>query len=297
MDAEEADRLELTLDVIAAVLPDPSLRGWDGFGLAVQAYLKRAPAVIDWLDETARGARPPPHGAIGQGRVLGHRGQARAGARARRLSGVYPQGDDRPLLRRLHAQTARGPRAALSAIRHPQRAHRGERDRVCRRRGRVRVPAPARHGRGALRSPARRLSRGGVPGLRAGRRPPRSAGLSGPPAAGEWRQLLVRVGCRRSFGADRRPSSGVRRTGSGTRAMRATRRFRCRATSMRRSGATPPASNSATAQASTRCSPKSATARAGRGRAARQRQRARRCRARDPFADRRQGDRPRQRRR
>ena len=53
VDAEEADRLELTLDVIAAVLPDPSLRGWDGFGLAVQAYLKRAPAVIDWLDETA----------------------------------------------------------------------------------------------------------------------------------------------------------------------------------------------------------------------------------------------------
>jgi RHH-type proline utilization regulon transcriptional repressor/proline dehydrogenase/delta 1-pyrroline-5-carboxylate dehydrogenase len=53
VDAEEADRLELTLDVIAAVLPDPSLRGWDGFGLAVQAYLKRAPAVIDWLGETA----------------------------------------------------------------------------------------------------------------------------------------------------------------------------------------------------------------------------------------------------
>src|SRR3954463_9757394 len=55
VDAEEADRLELTLDVIAAVLPDASLRGWDGFGLAVQAYLKRAPAVIDWLDRTAGG--------------------------------------------------------------------------------------------------------------------------------------------------------------------------------------------------------------------------------------------------
>src|SRR3954467_4498226 len=55
VDAEEADRLELTLDVIAAVLPDPSLRGWDGFGLAAQAYLKRAPAVIDWLDQTAGG--------------------------------------------------------------------------------------------------------------------------------------------------------------------------------------------------------------------------------------------------
>src|SRR4051812_14053433 len=54
VDAEEADRLELTLDVIVAVLREPSLRGWEGFGLAVQAYQKRAPAVIDWLDETAR---------------------------------------------------------------------------------------------------------------------------------------------------------------------------------------------------------------------------------------------------
>ncbi len=56
IDAEEADRLELSLDLIAAVLPDPSLRGWDGFGLAVQAYQKRAPAVIDWLAELARAA-------------------------------------------------------------------------------------------------------------------------------------------------------------------------------------------------------------------------------------------------
>jgi RHH-type proline utilization regulon transcriptional repressor/proline dehydrogenase/delta 1-pyrroline-5-carboxylate dehydrogenase len=53
VDAEEADRLELTLDLIAAALADKSLRGWDGFGLAVQAYQKRAPAVIDWLAETA----------------------------------------------------------------------------------------------------------------------------------------------------------------------------------------------------------------------------------------------------
>ena len=57
VDAEEADRLELTLDVIAAVLADASLRGWDGFGLAVQAYQKRAPAVIEWLDEAARRLR------------------------------------------------------------------------------------------------------------------------------------------------------------------------------------------------------------------------------------------------
>ncbi|HEX2510204.1 MAG TPA: bifunctional proline dehydrogenase/L-glutamate gamma-semialdehyde dehydrogenase PutA [Microvirga sp.] len=47
VDAEEADRLELSLDVIAAVLADSSLEGWTGFGLAVQAYQKRASAVID----------------------------------------------------------------------------------------------------------------------------------------------------------------------------------------------------------------------------------------------------------
>ena len=53
VDAEEADRLELSLDVIARVLRDPTLAGWGGFGLAVQAYQKRAPAVIDWIAEMA----------------------------------------------------------------------------------------------------------------------------------------------------------------------------------------------------------------------------------------------------
>jgi RHH-type transcriptional regulator, proline utilization regulon repressor / proline dehydrogenase / delta 1-pyrroline-5-carboxylate dehydrogenase len=55
VDAEEADRLELSLDVIAATLGDASLKGWDGFGLAVQAYQKRADAVIGYVDELARG--------------------------------------------------------------------------------------------------------------------------------------------------------------------------------------------------------------------------------------------------
>jgi RHH-type proline utilization regulon transcriptional repressor/proline dehydrogenase/delta 1-pyrroline-5-carboxylate dehydrogenase len=49
IDAEEADRLELSLDVIEAVVADPALAGWDGFGLAVQAYQKRGRAVIRWL--------------------------------------------------------------------------------------------------------------------------------------------------------------------------------------------------------------------------------------------------------
>jgi RHH-type proline utilization regulon transcriptional repressor/proline dehydrogenase/delta 1-pyrroline-5-carboxylate dehydrogenase len=53
VDAEEADRLELSLEVIAAAFSDASLAGWDGFGLAIQAYQKRASAVIDYVDELA----------------------------------------------------------------------------------------------------------------------------------------------------------------------------------------------------------------------------------------------------
>jgi RHH-type transcriptional regulator, proline utilization regulon repressor / proline dehydrogenase / delta 1-pyrroline-5-carboxylate dehydrogenase len=59
VDAEEADRLELSLDVIADVFRDPSLAGWDGFGFAVQAYQKRAPAVIDWAIDAARAMSQP----------------------------------------------------------------------------------------------------------------------------------------------------------------------------------------------------------------------------------------------
>jgi len=54
VDAEEADRLELSLDAIAAAFSDASLAGWDGFGLAVQAYQKRAEAVIDHVNDLAR---------------------------------------------------------------------------------------------------------------------------------------------------------------------------------------------------------------------------------------------------
>src|SRR5882757_6856942 len=55
VDAEEADRLELSLDAITAAVSDASLAGWDGFGLAIQAYQKRAEAVIDYVDGLARG--------------------------------------------------------------------------------------------------------------------------------------------------------------------------------------------------------------------------------------------------
>ncbi len=54
IDAEEADRLDLSLDIIEALARDPATRDWPGLGLAVQAYGKRAPVVIDWVAAAAR---------------------------------------------------------------------------------------------------------------------------------------------------------------------------------------------------------------------------------------------------
>ena len=54
VDAEEADRLELSLQLFADTLADPALEGWNGYGLAVQAYGKRAGPVLDWLSDVAR---------------------------------------------------------------------------------------------------------------------------------------------------------------------------------------------------------------------------------------------------
>ena len=54
IDAEEADRLDLSLDILEALARDSSTRQWPGLGLAVQAYGKRALDVIDWVAATAR---------------------------------------------------------------------------------------------------------------------------------------------------------------------------------------------------------------------------------------------------
>ncbi len=53
IDAEEQDRLDLSLDVIEAMLSDPDLKGWDGFGVVVQAYGRRAAPVIETLYDMA----------------------------------------------------------------------------------------------------------------------------------------------------------------------------------------------------------------------------------------------------
>jgi RHH-type transcriptional regulator, proline utilization regulon repressor / proline dehydrogenase / delta 1-pyrroline-5-carboxylate dehydrogenase len=54
IDAEESERLDLSLDIIEALAADPALAGWNGFGLAMQAYQKRALPLTDWLADVAR---------------------------------------------------------------------------------------------------------------------------------------------------------------------------------------------------------------------------------------------------
>jgi len=61
VDAEETERLELSLEIIHDVFTHASLKGWGGFGLAVQAYQKRAHVVIDWLIALAKATNEHMH--------------------------------------------------------------------------------------------------------------------------------------------------------------------------------------------------------------------------------------------
>lgn len=54
IDAEEADRLDLSLDIIESLMRDPALGDWSGFGVVVQAYQRRAMPVLDWLAALSR---------------------------------------------------------------------------------------------------------------------------------------------------------------------------------------------------------------------------------------------------
>lgn len=54
IDAEESERLDLSLDLFESLIRDPQLQEWDGLGLVIQAYQKRAPILVDWLAALAR---------------------------------------------------------------------------------------------------------------------------------------------------------------------------------------------------------------------------------------------------
>ncbi len=117
IDAEEADRLELSLDLVEALALAPDLAGWDGLGLAVQAYQKRALAVVDWLADLALRARRRLMLRLVKGAYWDSEIKRAQETRPRLLSGVHAQGRDRCLLSRLRQADDRRRRRLLSAIR------------------------------------------------------------------------------------------------------------------------------------------------------------------------------------
>ena len=172
IDAEEADRLGLSLAVIEAALSDPSLSGWDGFGVVVQGYGRRAGEVIDGLYAMAGSLDRRLMVRLVKG-VLGHRNQARSGRRPRRLSCLHPKACLGCQLHRPVAQAARHDRPPVPPVCDPQRPL-GRRHPRNGRRGRnrpLRVSALAWHGRGAL-PPSGGQRRGAMPRLRTGWRAP-----------------------------------------------------------------------------------------------------------------------------
>ena len=236
IDAEEADRLEISLDLLEALCFAPELDGWNGIGFVIQAYQKRAPFVIDYVIDGA--PQPPPRdGAAGQGRLLGQRDQARPG----RWPEGYPV-----YTRKIYTDVAWlapascwARRGRVSAVRHAQRLHAvghlsaGRPELLPRS---VRVPVPARHGRAAVRRSGRPVGAGQaeppVSHLCAGGHARDAAGLSGAPPAGEWRQHLVREPDRRREHSGR--AAGVRSGGrrlARRAAGRAAREDPCRANS------------------------------------------------------------------
>ena len=123
IDAEEADRLDLSLDLFERVARAPELAGWDGLGLVVQAYGKRALPVLDWLIELAQRTAAQRSRPAGQRGVLGCGNQARAGKWPAGFSGVHAEGQYRRCIPRVRGAIARGARNHLSAVRHAQCAH------------------------------------------------------------------------------------------------------------------------------------------------------------------------------
>src|SRR4051812_30403117 len=94
IDAEEADRLELQMDVFEALLADDELfaNGWGGFGIAIQAYQKRAAPLCDWVIEAGRAHWRKPMGRLGKGAYLGNENKVAPGGGGSPHSGWAAQG-------------------------------------------------------------------------------------------------------------------------------------------------------------------------------------------------------------
>ena len=203
IDAEEADRLELSADVIEAVLRNPDLAGWDGFGVVVQAYAKQAPAVLEWLYALAgeldrritvrlvKGAYWDQE--IKNAQVLGlanypvfTRKASTDTCYLRCTEQLFGQTD------RIYPQFATHNAHTACAVLEMAGGFDG-----------LRVSAAARHGRGPARAAAQK-GRPPLPHLRAGRHSQGPAGLFGPPNVGERHQFLLRPPAAKRVRARRR---------------------------------------------------------------------------------------------
>ena len=148
IDAEEADRLDLSLDLIEAVCGDPRCRA--GTGSASRCRPIRSARCRDRLADWLARAQRRADGAPGQGRLLGQRDQAGAGARPARLSGLHPQDRDRRLLSGLRRASCW--RTATRSIRSspPTTRIRSAMCEMAAIGARFGIPAAAWHGRAAL---------------------------------------------------------------------------------------------------------------------------------------------------
>ena len=203
VDAEEADRLELSLDVIAAVLRDPSLRDWDGFGLAVQAYQKRAGAVIDWIADTADALDRRLMVRLVKGAYWDTEMKR---AQERGLAD-YPVFTRKAMTDLCYLDCVRKLLAARPRL-YPQFATHNALTVACvieDAAGTGGFEFQRLHGMGEAlyESLLGRPARFDLPRLRAGRRLFRFACLSRAASAGERRQFVVRLRCGRPRGADR----------------------------------------------------------------------------------------------
>ena len=239
----------MSLDIIEAVAGLPALKGWDGLGMAVQAYGKSGRPTVAWADAlgAATGRRIAVRlvkGAYWDSEIKHTQEQG-----PHRLSPVHPQGGDRRLLSRLRARTCSAAKNIYPAFATHNALTVATMLEWAGEQPRLRVPAAARHGRGALRESGPRAGLP-YPHLRAGRRPSRPARLSRPPAARERRQFQLRPPARRRE-ADRR--GHPRRSGRedrGGRRHAPSRRSRCRRTCSRPSARTARGSTSTTGPSS-----------------------------------------------
>ncbi len=188
IDAEEADRLELQLAVTRALLETAGLNGWQGLGLAVQAYQRRAPAVLDWLIELAVQRRRHLHIRLVKGAYWDTEIKR---AQERGLAG-YPVYTRKANTDVAWLACARTLLRANDVLIHPQFATHNAHTvawvlTVAGEAGREfefqRLHGMGRELYAAVDAPLPRVRAGGL--ARA------TAALSGAPAAGEWRQYFL----------------------------------------------------------------------------------------------------------